>query len=185
MQGFGILFGICMKWVFVVFILFPQCLWALEEPEYCASYLGDMEKACLRKRAEYFFGDKADYIEEKVDKISALLRESMLSRQYESLEPYLQFPFTFVVTDFRKAELRKDATGYTLEVNNMKEFRNFLIKINKRHPKVFLEFLPEIPYGKHYMNTKHAVLIDGNHKSFLNISKNFSLKIDSMFLQIF
>ncbi len=173
-----------MKYFLVIlsllFIAHEVC--AKEEPRYCDG--GKDDKECEWKRAQYFFGDKAGEIDKQVESLSKLIREAMLSREYDSLEPYMQFPFTFVVTDFRKAELRKDATGYTLEVNNMREFKNFLLKINKRHPKVF-EFIKEFNYSKIYLNSSYIYLLDSEHKISIRVKDNYKLVLETAYIKIF
>ncbi len=185
MRVSGILFGISMKYFLLIlsFIFITQEVYSKEEPSYCDG--GSDDKECEWKRAQYFFGDKAGEIDKQVESLSELVREAMLSRKYEPLEHHIEFPFTFVVTDFRKAELRKDATGYTLKVNNMREFKNFLLKINKRHPKVFLEFLPERQYSTHYMNGFAIYLINANNTFVIHAIKNHSIKLVRLAIEIF
>lgn len=185
MRGSDICLGIPMKYFLLIIslLLIMHEAFATDEPPYCDG--GKDDKKCEWKRAQYFFGDKAEKVDKQVESLSKILREAMLSRKYEPLEHHIQFPFKFIVTDFRKAELRKDATGYTLEVNNMREFKNFLLKINKRHPKVFLEFLPKIPYSKYYMNELAIYLIGGNNTFVIHTIENYSIKLLRLEIEIF
>ncbi len=169
----------------VLFFIFAINLsYAEDMPEYCGGYSGERQKKCQQKRMEYFFGDDAVYVKMQVDQISGTLREAILSREYDSLEQYVQFPFTFVVTDFRKAELRKDAIGYTLEVNNMREFKNFLLKINKRHPSVFYG-LKKMPYTELLSNDTYIALISSQIKFTIEINDDGKFHLVHSFIQIF
>ena len=172
-----------MKYFISFLIIILQINLVFAHQDYCGFYTGEMERICEKKRAKAIYGNQAENIEKQVDNLSNLLKKAMLSRQYESLESYIQFPFEFTVTDYKCTELTNDAKGYSKKATNFKEFHNFLIKMNKHHPDVFVD-LRSGEYSRLYINDIYIYLIIGEHTFSLAV-KDSTVKIIDLLIRIY
>ncbi len=150
---------------------------------YCYG-VGEEEKQCEFKRAQEFLGGNAKKVDDQVELISRIFRKAMLSLDYKELEPYIKFPLEFHVTDFRGTELRKDATGYDIPINNFQDLTKHLIELNTPYYNIS-DNLMESEYSKLYANDTYVNLITIGHNVTLKVNKDLSVCVDSILIKLF